>query len=207
MLKAFLKAFNIEETQEAHVSWKDIEAQETWEAQRHKRPEVPKRTKTHGQTIYEMLSQQGANHNWAFKYNVSPRRPRAKRPRGPEAQRPRGPESNRPRERPIDQKLCTFFSQYLEEKNKIVLMMHINNIFFPLTIYRKRSPRMELTVGCQNYWQKEGYFTRLLTRVFFIEWSTLSTSNKNSYVKHPFIIATWRNTTTTALLTNIELNW
>ena len=65
---------------------------------------------------------------------------------------------------------------------------------------------MELTVGCQNYWQKEGYFTRLLTRVFFIEWSTLSTSNKNSYVKHPFIIATWRNTTTTALLTNIELN-
>ena len=90
-------------------------------------------------------------------------------PRGPEAQRPRGPESNRPRERPIDQKLCTFFSQYLEEKNKIVLMMHINNIFFPLTIYRKRSPRMELTVGCQNYWQKEGYFTRLLTRVFFIE--------------------------------------
>ena len=28
MLKAFLKAFNIEEAQEAHVSWQDIEAQE-----------------------------------------------------------------------------------------------------------------------------------------------------------------------------------
>ena len=27
---------------------------------------------------------------------------------------------------------------------------------------------MELTVGCQNYWQKEGYFTRLLTRVFLL---------------------------------------
>ena len=42
MLKAFKKAFNIEEAQEAHVSWKDIEAQETWEAQRPKRPKRPR---------------------------------------------------------------------------------------------------------------------------------------------------------------------
>ena len=42
MLKAFLKAYNIEEAQEAHVSWKDIEAQETWEAQRPKRPKRPR---------------------------------------------------------------------------------------------------------------------------------------------------------------------
>ena len=42
MLKAFKKAFNIEEAQEAHVFWKDIEAQETWEAQRPKRPKRPR---------------------------------------------------------------------------------------------------------------------------------------------------------------------
>ena len=42
MLKAFLKAFNIEEAQEAHLSWQDIEAQETWEAQRPKRPKRPR---------------------------------------------------------------------------------------------------------------------------------------------------------------------
>ncbi len=42
MLKAFKKAFNIEEAQEANMSSKDIEAQETWEAQRPKRPKRPR---------------------------------------------------------------------------------------------------------------------------------------------------------------------
>ena len=39
MLKAFLKAFNIEE---AYVSWKVMEAHNTWEAQRPKRPKRPR---------------------------------------------------------------------------------------------------------------------------------------------------------------------
>ena len=53
MLKAFLKAFNIEEAQEAHVSWKDKEAQETWEAQRPKRPKRPRHHQLmEGRTLY-----------------------------------------------------------------------------------------------------------------------------------------------------------
>ena len=174
MLKAFLKAYNIEEAQEAHVSWKDIEAQETWEAQRHKRPEVPKRTNTHGHTIDEMLSQQGANHNWAFKYNVRPRGgPEAQRPRGPEAQRPRGQEAKRHRGQealrprgPEARNRARFFHNVLKKKTKLCSRC-ILAMFFPTHFLLEEVTKNGINSGLSKLLAKRRIFHKTVNQSLF----------------------------------------
>ena len=87
-------------------------------------------------------------------------------PRGPEAQRPRGPESNRPRERPIDQKLCTIFSQYFEEKTKLCSRC-ILTIFFPTHYLQEEVTKNGINSGLSKLLAKRRIFHKTVNQSLF----------------------------------------